>query len=355
MAIVKMAKQKIAFAPTYAISGRLLANIKRIAEIVTELNHRNFSSVVLMELEKRAREISAFSSTSIEGNPLPLTDVKRILKTRPEHVRDSEREVLNYNKALVELNGLIKNKKCAFDMPLILKIQENVTKGLIEDHRCGRLRREPVFVNNPKTCQTAYLPPDHADVPMLLGELLAYVRENKNKVDPLIVAGIFHKQFVIIHPFIDGNGRTTRLATKVLLANMGLDTFTLFSFENYYNQNVGNYFKEVGVLGNYYDIKGAIDFTPWLEYFTDGIIDELLRVGKELQREAASPEKELKSHHRKIINYIERHGYISDRDYAALTTRAKPTRNLDFRKLIDLGIIESVGKGRATHYKFKST
>jgi Fic family protein len=355
MAMAKMAKQKTAFSPRYAISDRLLANIKRIAEIVAELNSRRFSGVVLMELEKRAREISAFSSTSIEGNPLPLTDVKRILKTRPEHTRDSEKEVLNYNKALIKLNDLIKSKKGVFNMALILKIQDNVTKGLIEKHRCGRLRQEPVFVNNPKTRQTVYLPPDHADVQGLLEGLLAYVRNNKNKIDPLILAGIFHKQFVIIHPFIDGNGRTTRLATKVLLANMGLDTFNLFSFENYYNQNVGNYFKEVGLLGNYYDIKDAVDFTPWLEYFTDGIIDELLRVGKELQREVVSPEKELKSYHRKIIGHIKKHGYITDREYATLTDRAKPTRNLDFRKLIDLGIIEKSGKSRATHYKFKNS
>lgn len=66
---------------------------------------------------------------------------------------------------------------------------------------------------------------------------------------------------------------------------MSLNTFYLFSFENYYNQNVSRYFQEVGVLGNYYEIEDKIDFTSWLEYFTDGIIDELLRVIKELEKE----------------------------------------------------------------------
>ena len=95
--------------PKYEISNKLLGNIKRITEIITDLNSHSFSKIVLAEMEKRAREISAFSSTSIEGNPLPLTDVKRILKNQPEHIRDSEREVLNYNKALIELNNLIEN------------------------------------------------------------------------------------------------------------------------------------------------------------------------------------------------------------------------------------------------------
>lgn len=339
------------FEPKYAISNRLLANIKRITEIITDLNRRSFSGVVLAELERKAREISAFSSTSIEGNPLPLTDVKRILKNRPEHVRDSEKEVLNYNKALVELNDLIEQETQDFDLPLILNIQKTITQDLIEDYRCGRLREEPVFVNDPRLRQVAYLPPEHSEVMELMDELFAYIKQNKNIIDPLILAGIFHKQFVIIHPFIDGNGRTARLATKVLLAKMGLNTFNLFSFENYYNQNISKYFQEVGLLGNYYDIKDQIDFTSWLEYFTDGIIDELLRVEKGLIQQSASPEKELKSHHKKIIDYITAQGYIADRDYSKLTDRAKPTRNQDFRKLIDLGIIEKMGKGKATYYR----
>jgi len=309
--------------------------------------------VVLAELEKRAREISAFSSTSIEGNPLPLTDVKRILKNKPEYIRDSEKEVLNYNKASIELNASIGNKKQTFDLALILKIQKTITQDLIEKYRCGQLRKEPVFVNNPKLRQAVYLPPDYIEVAVLMEELLAYVNKNENTIDPLILAGIFHKQFVIIHPFIDGNGRTARLSTKVLLAKMGLNTFNLFSFENYYNKNVSKYFQEVGLLGNYYEIKDLVDFTSWLEYFTDGIIDELLRVEKNLAREVVSPEKELKEYHQKIISYIEKHSYISDRDYAKLTARAKPTRNLDFRKLIKLGVIEKMGKGKATYYKLK--
>ncbi len=47
---------------------------------------------------------------------------------------------------------------------------------------------------------------------------------------------------IIIHPFIEGNRRTTKLTTKVLVAAMGLNTFNLFSFENYYNKNITKYF-----------------------------------------------------------------------------------------------------------------
>ena len=173
---------------------------------------------------------------------------------------------------------------------------------------------------------------------------------NRNVIDPLILAGIFHKQMVIIHPFMDGNGRTTRLATKVLLAEMGLNTFNLFSFENYYNKNVTKYFQTVGESGNYYELIEKIDFTSWLEYFTEGIIDELLRVQKLLPEVGINPETQLKPYHLKILEFIKEKGFIADRDYAKLINRAKATRALDFKKLIELGLISRKGKGKATYY-----
>ncbi len=341
------------FNPKYSISSRLLANIKQITTLIFELNNKRFSRVALMELTKQAREISAHASTSIEGNPLPLTEVKRILKAHPKHIRDSEREVLNYNQALIWLDGLTKKKSTAFDLSLILRIQKTITQGLISSARCGQVRKESVFVNDPQTGKTIYWPPDYQDVPNLLKDLFACVEKNNAELDPLILAGIFHKQLVIIHPFMDGNGRTVRLATKVLLSAMGLDTFNLFSFENYYNRNVSQYFKYVGVQGNYYDLKNQVDFTPWLEYFTDGIIDELLRVSKVLQKKSITPQTILKPHHHEILKYIKKHDFITDKIYSTITERAKPTRNQDFNKLIDLGLIERIGKGKATIYRLK--
>jgi DNA-directed RNA polymerase subunit F len=46
-------------------------------------------------------------ATSIEGNPFPLTEVKKILKHASENIRDSEREIFNYNQALEYLNTLL--------------------------------------------------------------------------------------------------------------------------------------------------------------------------------------------------------------------------------------------------------
>ena len=134
------------FNPKYTVTNTLLGNIKRIAEIVTELNSRRFPEVVKMEIARKAREISVFASTSIEGNPLPLTDVKRILKHAPEHVRDSEREVLNYNNALLELNEQIQSSSFSFDIPMIGDRQYNgITRTDYED---GNINDKFEEINN---------------------------------------------------------------------------------------------------------------------------------------------------------------------------------------------------------------
>lgn len=337
------------FEPRYTITSQLLANIKRIGEIVVSLNNQRFPNLVLFEFEKKARELSTHASTSIEGNPLPLTEVKKILKSKPIYIRDTEQEVLNYNQALENLNKKLKKGGAKLSLNLILEIQKQVTNKLLALSDCGFLRTRPVVINNPSLNKIVYLPPEVSEVKPLITELIIFINNNQGQIDPLILAGIFHKQMVIIHPFIDGNGRTTRLATKVLLAQMGLNTFNLFSFENYYNNNVTKYFQTVGEYGNYYDLVSKIDFTNWLEYFTEGIIDELLRVQNILPK-TTSPETELKEYHRKILKFIEKKGFIKESDYSKLTNRAKATRALDFQKLIKMGLIERKKKGPATYY-----
>ena len=152
---------------------------------------------------------------------------------------------------------------------------------------------------------------------------------------------------------MDGNGRVTRLATKLLLAELGLNTFNLFSFENYYNQNVTKYFEFVGEQGNYYDLVNKIDFTKWLEYFCEGIIDELLRIQKLLPKVSINPQTQLKTYHKKILKFIQENNFITDKDYSKIVKRAKATRALDFQKLIKLNLIERKGKGKATYYTVK--
>ncbi|MBK8902210.1 MAG: Fic family protein [Anaerolineaceae bacterium] len=336
------------FEPNYRISPFLLERIKEITLLVHMLNQRLVSDVVLVQMQAEARAVSTYASTSIEGNPLPLTQVKRLLKSQPKQLRDSEREVVNYNQVLTWLNA---DQDKVLTLDLLLKIHAGVVKELLPAHQVGRLRQEPVVVHEPRSGDVVYLPPDHGDVPQLVNDLLAFVQANHGVLDPILLAGLFHKQLVVIHPFVDGNGRTTRLATKLLLAGLGLNTFNLFSFENYYNQNVSRYFQTVGLFGNYYDLVDSLDFTPWLEYFAGGILDELLRVQKQIENNLAAPDTTLKPYHEAILAHIDANGFITDKEYARITERAKATRALDFKFLLELGVIERKGRGPGVFYQ----
>ena len=120
------------------------------------LNQRRFPQVVLVELQRRAEAVSSYASTSIEGNPLPLTDVKRILKSRPQNIRDSEREVLNYNEILQEINQKLAKGTLPLSLNLALQIHKKVTAKLLPASQSGKLRADAVFVNDLRLQKTVY-------------------------------------------------------------------------------------------------------------------------------------------------------------------------------------------------------
>lgn len=337
--------------PQYTISNKLLSTIREIGESLGELRSFHLSDQDLAKLVIEARELSSYASTSIEGNPLPLTDVKRLLKTQKTHVRDTEREVLNYNKALQTFYTDVRAGKFKLSIKTLEKIQRQVVDGLMDNPaHCGAIRQAPVIIRNPrKIDEIVFIPPDSKDVKQLIIDLFTFIETSIGKIDPIILAGIFHRQYVIIHPFMDGNGRTTRLLTTAILGKTGLDLFEIFSFENYYNRNISRYFKPVGLVGDYYDLKDDIDFSAWLEYFADGILDELGRVRKTLpQRSAVKPR--LEPYHRQILDYIEQHGSITQREYGGISSRSLASRKLDFDKLVKLNLIKAEGTGRGTYY-----
>ena len=347
-----MSKKK--FEPKYKITNKILTDIKQIGEVIGILKSTNINSNNLVKLQIEARALSTYASVSIEGNPLPLTDVKNLLKNAPNQIRDTQKEVLNYNRALQYINEKVKNGDFKLTHQLIQKIQKMAVLDLLDKEDLGKYRQKPVIVRDPKSLtDIAFLPPNYEDVKNLMNELIEFIDKNQQQIDPIILAGLFHKQHVIIHPFMDGNGRATRLITTALLCNNGIDLFEIFSFENYYNKNVTKYFQNVGVFGDYYEIKNNIDFTNWLEYFVEGILDELKRVEKILQTTSKQEEFRLANHHKQILNFIEKYGSINQSEYGEVSNRSLAARKLDFKKLIELGLIKANSKGKAAYYTKK--
>jgi Fic family protein len=336
------------FKPKYSISNRLARTLRQIGEAMGTIKAAGLAELGLRRLVLDARSLSAHASTSIEGNPLPLTDVKRLLKAAPTNVRDTEREVLNYNQALDWLQKAIEEGVFTPTAKTFTLLQGLVTQGLMDNPTdVGAIRQRPVIIRDPSSPDgIVFLPPDHGDVAQLLEGLMDFVQANLNEIEPVILAGLFHKQAVIIHPYMDGNGRSTRLMSTGLLGLTGLDLFSIFSFEAYYNRNVTRYFKMVGEQGDFYDLGNDLDFTPWLEYFADGILDELLRVQQQLERRPIR----LEVHHQQIIDYLEQHGTLTQRELERVSSRSLPARKKDLAFLVEQGLIRPEKGGRSRYY-----
>lgn len=340
--------------PKYSNTDKLFYTIRQIGEALGEVRSFHFQRNSIAFFEDQARVLSTFASTSIEGNPLPLTDVKQLLKKRPEYIRDTEREILNYNQALQYVYQRVRQNDFHLSRQFIEYSQQMIVDGLMDNpEEIGKLRQRAVVIRHPQQIDCIiFIPPDYQDVPSLLDQLLQYIHAHHNMIDPIILAGIFHRQHVIIHPFMDGNGRTTRLITTAMLGSSGFDFFDIFSFENYYNRNITRYFNEVGLVGDYYELHAEVDFTSWLEFFADGILDELKRIQKSLESIKRQPR--IEAHLQQILDYIAEHGSITQKQYAEFSDRSLAARKQDFNKLIRLMMIESKGGGRSTYYQLKN-
>jgi Fic family protein len=138
-----------------------------------------------------------------------------------------------------------------------------------------------------------YLPPEAKDVPKLMEQLLEWL----NRANPLPVplkAGIAHYQFANVHPYYDGNGRTARLLTTLMLHLGGYDLKGIYALEEYYARGLKEYYKAltVGPSHNYYLGRAEADITRWVAYFIEGMADSFEKVEAQARREAAKGGKD---------------------------------------------------------------
>src|SRR5260370_3910536 len=104
-----------------------------------------------------------------------------------------------------------------------------------------------------------------------------------------IRAGIAHYQFATIHPYYDGNGRTARLLTTLILHLGGYDLKGLYALEDYYARNLQSYYEalSIGPSHNYYMGRADADITPWVTYFIEGVATSFEKVRDEASRESS--------------------------------------------------------------------
>jgi len=203
---------------TSSIQEKLLS---RINEKIKRLNSlRPLPADAVKKLHEEMRLLHTYHSNAIEGNTLTLPETKLVLeegitiggKSLREHL-----EATNNAKAFDLIEDIAKKKK-TIDHAVIQQIHEVVTSCILED--AGKYRTRNVRITG-----AAKTPPDWSKVIRLMDELIEKITQCKRH--PVDIAAFLHHRFVEIHPFIDGNGRASRLLTNLYLIARGYPPIVL--------------------------------------------------------------------------------------------------------------------------------
>ena len=179
-------------------------------------SYRPFNKQLLNELQQFYRIGFTYSSNALEGNSLTESETKVIIedgltiggKTIREHS-----EVLGHSDAYTFLNKLAKN---SIITELNILELHRLFYFRIDNKKAGKYRKQQVYISG-----TDYLPPNHNEIPGLMKKFILNISEMKEALHPVTLAGKLHERIATIHPFIDGNGRTARLAMNLSLLQNG--------------------------------------------------------------------------------------------------------------------------------------
>lgn len=329
---------------------RLLARISAAREVIL-----NSPLIPKWEVALRREAIihSAHSSTSIEGNRLSLEQVSELAQGREVMAtRKDKKEVLNYLGVLEKVGELVKED--SINEKDILNIHRMLTKDTLDNpDDCGVYRNRYVVVANRFTGEIFFRPPSNEEVPGLIKDLVEWVNSDETKeLDPIIEAGIVHYEFVRIHPFVDGNGRTARVLATLILYKRGFDTKQFFCLDDYYDSDRQAYYRALRSID-----QETLDLTNWLEYFVEGVNvsietvkESVIRLSSERLRKTKRGQIVLTERQMQIVEKIIQNKSIAMGDVAKMFDVTRQAALKEINKLVDLGVVKLVGKGRGARY-----
>ena len=181
-------------------------------------------------------------------------------------------------------------------------------------------------------------------------ELVTWLRADHG-VHPVLVAGIAQYQLVHIHPFVDGNGRTSRLLSTLCLYRSGYDFKRLFTLSEYYDRDRAAFYNALQGVREY-----GVDLTGWLTFFVHGLSSQMAEVrtrGEQvILRDVIVREQGLSERQGEAVGALLRLGELRVEDLAAVLPNVhRRTLQRDLRSLVDRRVATSRGAGKAVRYR----
>ncbi len=345
----------MAFKPQFTITIPIASALTSIERARGFLEAATLSKDWVSKMQARALTLEAHHTTHIEGTHLSLDQSERLMagekltNVDPEDVR----ELLNYRKAFDFVADYV------FSQGMITEsLIREIHRRLVESVRGntaqpGQYRIIQNYVANSKTKEIIYTPPAPYDVPVLMAELVDWL-QNERTIPAVLLAGIAQFQLVHIHPFVDGNGRTSRLLSTLCLYRSGYDFKKLFTISEYYDRNRQEYYSALQSVRN-----SKMDMTSWLEYFTRALETQMheiqLKGSHAMRLDVLVLQYKLSERQKQALeNLSAREGDFTIQEYESLcpgTNRRSLQR--DLADLVEKGLIVQEGIKRAARYRIK--
>ncbi len=260
-----------------SLSEDLRALLARIDDHKQQLDalRPTLTPAVLDRVFQKFRLDWNYHSNSIEGNSLTFGETVAFLmegvtaKGKPlkDHL-----DLRGHNEAINFLLALVKDDRGITESEIrelhrLILVEPYQVKAQTADGRpttktiqLGQYKTSPNHVETRTGAIHYYASPE--ETPAKMQELMAWYRENRDQLPPLVLAALFHHKFVAIHPFDDGNGRMTRLLTNLLLMQAGFPPIVIKTEEK----------------GEYYGVLSQADagvIEPLLSFFAERLIRSL--------------------------------------------------------------------------------
>ena len=337
--------------PKFTITNAITAALSRIERARGFLEAATLSDDWLRRMSERALVLEAHHTTHIEGTHLTLQQSERLMAGEkvPEADPDDTRELLNFRSAF-ELVGLHLNEGTPISEGLIREIHKRLVEGVRGGQaRPGEYRTAQNYVVNAATGKTVYTPPPAGDVPEMMRDLVARLN-SKTDIHPVLTSGIAQFELVHIHPFLDGNGRTSRLLSTLCLYRAGYDFKRLFTISEFYDRDRQAFYAALQSVRN-----ADMNLTGWLEFFVAGLDTQLEEVkdrGKRVMRvDIAATKFGLNERQKTALLMLFERDAAGIHDYERLNPSVtRRTLQRDLEGLLEKKLIRSEGGTKNIRY-----
>ena len=335
------------FNPEYTITPKINKALVEIERVRGFLDAVKLKDDWIADMQKKVLILESHHSTHIEGTALSLEQAKSILEGKKVKgvSRDDEKELLNYKKAMDFISRYL-GKDDPVSEGIIREVHKILVKGVRgENANPGNYRKIQNYVVNSRTREVVYTPPAPLEVLHLMREFTEWINKAED-ASPILVAGIAQFQFVHIHPFIDGNGRTARLLSTLILYKTGYDFKRLFTISEYYDKDRPSYYQAIQTVR-----KNNMDMTTWLEYFVDGLRSQMTEIqakGEQLIKQDSQLQKikkiGLNKRQEKAVKHLIIKGTLSVNEYQSVVSCIRRTAQRDLEELVEKNVIKIVAK-----------